>query len=217
MSLRPRRLLGLALLAWLACFQVLRTMGTWTPFAFIGVGLAALGVYSRAVPRASLRPSLASCSLGVLGGAGMVLLTHVIYGWVVALAPAVGVATQQLLQRLDLGGFPAASRATLICVIASCEEILFRGLLPQGSAPPVAGLRRPQPRELSRVAIFTAAYALTTAPLQSSLLMLCALVCGSVWALMRVATGSLVVPILAHAIWDLGVLLIWPLPAGPTG
>jgi membrane protease YdiL (CAAX protease family) len=40
---------------------------------------------------------------------------------------------------------------------------------------------------------------------------LCAFVCGTVWATLRVATGSIVVPILAHVLWDLGVLLVWPL------
>lgn len=207
-----RRLLVLALVAWLACFQVLQTLGTWTPFAFAGLGLAAIALQSRVVSLALLRPSLRACAQGVLGGAVMVLLTHVAYARVVALAPAVGVATRQLFERLYFGGFSAGSRAVLICVIASCEELLFRGLSPPTSALPVTQPRWPARRELPRIFGLTAAYALTTAPLQSGLLMLCALTCGVIWALMRVASGSLVVPILAHAIWDLGVLLIWPLP-----
>jgi len=29
--------------------------------------------------------------------------------------------------------------------------------------------------------------------------------------LLRVATRSLVVPIIAHVVWDLGILVVWPL------
>ncbi len=206
------RLLVVALIGWLACFGVLAVVGTWTPFALLGVSLAAVAVQSRAVSWGLLRPSPRVVALGAIGGTSMVLLTHLAYVTVVKGAPSVGGATRELLTLLNVAGFSPGARALLITVIASCEELLFRGLLPGPALQRATGLRGwPGRDELKRIVVFTVAYALTTAPLGSPLLMLCALVCGGVWASMRVATGSLVVPILAHVIWDLGVLLVWPL------
>jgi len=205
------RLLVLALVGWLACFGVLAAAGTWTPFALLGLSLTAVAVGSRAVSWGLLRPSFRTVALGALGGASMVLVTHLAYVAVVRLAPTVGGATRELLTLLNVAGFSPGARALLITVIAGCEELLFRGLLPGSAAHLARAPRWPARGELRRIVAFTVAYALTTAPLGSPLLMLCAVACGGVWASMRVATGSLVVPILAHIIWDLGVLLVWPL------
>ena len=51
--------------------------------------------------------------------------------------------------------------------------------------------------------------------LGSLLLVVCAFVCAIVWGIMRLASGSLVAPIVAHVLWDLGVLVVWPLATGP--
>jgi membrane protease YdiL (CAAX protease family) len=66
-----------------------------------------------------------------------------------------------------------------------------------------------------QIVAFAAVYALAALPLGSSLLVLCAFLCGVVWGGLRSATGSLVVPILTHVIWDLGVLVVWPLVPSP--
>lgn len=206
------KLTVIALLAWTACFAVLRYTQNWLPFAFVGVLLAVVGIATRAVPRELLRPAPAALTLGALAGGAMVLLTHAAYSLSGALVPAVRPATGELLALLNVVGFTPASRALLIVVIASCEEVLFRG---PGSGV-LAGLTRPHwpvRLELARLLGFSAVYALTTAPLGSPLLVLCALLCGAIWGVLRVATGSLIVPILAHVIWDLGVLSLWPLPA----
>ena len=49
------------------------------------------------------------------------------------------------------------------------------------------------------------------ATLESGLLILCAFGCAVLWGGLRVATRSLVVPIIAHVVWDLGILVVWPL------
>ena len=202
----------LALLSWLACFVVLARLHTWLPFAFVGVCLTMVSLLFRAVPWALLKPSFRNLGLGVAGGVLMVLLTHLAYGWVSVLVPGVRAATQELLALLNVAGFSASARATLIIVIASCEEVLFRGLLPKlALRRELTEVRWPSPAEFTRLLGFALVYALTTAPLGSPLLVLCAFLCGSIWGVMRLATGSLIVPILAHVIWDLGVLLAWPL------
>lgn len=62
-------------------------------------------------------------------------------------------------------------------------------------------------QRLRRIIGFASACALTTAPLGNPLLSVCAFVRGSVWGVMRIEARSLTVPILAHVVWDLGVLL----------
>lgn len=208
------RLALVSVLAWLGCFFVLERRATWTPFAFVGLLLAALSLVLNAVPRSLLRPSRSRVALGLLCGTAMVVLTHLAFTAVTALVPAVRGATRELLALLNVVGFSAGDRAGLIVVIATCEEVLFRGPLPsayraRGDAP----LRWLNRGESARALAFAAVYALTTAPLGSPLLILCAFVCGSAWGVMRLASGSLVVPVLAHAIWDLGVLIVWPLAA----
>ena len=208
-----RRLLTLALFGWLLCFAVLAQLGTWTPFAFTGLLLVTLALQSSAVPLSQFRPSAQSLLIGCGAGGLMVLSTHLAYAWLSGLFPGVRAGTRELLSLLNVVGFSPTARATLIVVIASCEEVLCRGLLP-GSIPSAArGLCAPSAPEFRRVVSYSLVYALTTVPLKSPLLVSCALICGIIWGTLRVGTGSILVPILAHVIWDLGVLLVWPLPS----
>jgi len=210
------RLAPIASIAWLLGFGVLARWGTWLPFAFAGAILTVLMLRTGAVGVETLRPSRRHFAIGVFTGALMVLLTHLAYAAVAALVPSVLPATRELFWLLNVEGFSAPERATLIVVIASCEEVLFRGpLLGSGRAARKFGKWRFERPHLSRVCAWAAAYALTTLPLASPLLTLCAFVCGGIWGVLAVATGSLTVPILVHAIWDLGVLIVWPLTTRP--
>ena len=207
------RLLVFVLFTWTLCFVVLQHLGTWIPFAFVGLVLTIFAVSRRVVPRSLLQPSLARTTVGIAGGALMVVGTHLAYRAIVTFAPQVAGATRQLLVLLNVAGFSPVVRALLIVLIASCEEVLFRGLLPTSATPGSSLPHRPSMRQLAQTVAFAAVYAFTTLPLGSALLLLCAFACGSLWGLMRIATGSLVVPLLAHVVWDLGVLLVWPLAA----
>lgn len=210
-----RALFALALFAWLACFQVLARRATWLPFAFVGPALTLLAFRSRAVPLHLVRPHRADCVAGLLAGALMVILTHVFYVLLAAVLPGVLPATRELFVLLNVVGFSPVQRAVLIVIIASCEEVLFRGpLLESARASADHRPLRAARRELSRIFAFGCAYALTTAPLASPLLVVCAFLCGSLWGAMGIGARSLTVPILAHLTWDLGVLLAWPLPTG---
>lgn len=72
--------MALALLGWLCCFAVLARLGTWTPFAFVGVMLVVPTVRCAAVPLTQFRPSARLVLLGLAAGVLMVLLTHLAYG-----------------------------------------------------------------------------------------------------------------------------------------
>jgi membrane protease YdiL (CAAX protease family) len=208
---QTRWLTAIALVAWLLCFGVLHRFGTWLPFGIVGALLATLAIAIGALPSARLRPSPSLIGIGVLSGSLMVALTHAGYRLAAALLPGVPPATRTLFGLLDAVGLSTLTRSVLVVVIASCEEILFRApLLVTGPATtkragPIAA------HELRRVCAYAALYAITTVPLGSPLLVLCALVCGIIWGILALLTGTLMVPILTHVIWDLGVLLVWPL------
>ena len=207
-------MLALAAAAWLAGFAVLPPLASWTSFAIAGSALTALALVFDADTRALLRPSLLTVALGLGVGLLMAALTHVAFAAVAPLLPQALTATERLFDLLHVGNFTPATRAGLIVIVATCEEVLFRGALagPAGGGddPP---LHRPGRDELLRVVALAAVYALATATLGSSLLVVCAFGCALVWGLLRVATQSLVAPIGAHVVWDLFVLVVWPLVA----
>jgi hypothetical protein len=210
-------MLALAAAAWLAGFAVLPPLGSWTSFAIAGPALTGLALFSDADARALLRPSFLTVALGLGVGLLMAALTHVAFAAVTPLLPQVLTATERLFDLLHVGNFTPAARGGLIVVVASCEEVLFRGALagpPGGRDDPP--LHRPGRDDLLRVVALAAVYALATATLGSSLLVVCAFACAIAWGLLRVATRSLVAPIVAHVVWDLFVLVVWPLVAPGT-
>ncbi len=208
-------MLGLATIAWVLNFVALARLGTWAPFAITGTALVVAALVFGAVPSTQLRPSLGTVGVGLLAGVLMVVLTHGAYTVLALLVPEVRTATSRLRDLVNVGGFSPGARAGLIAVIATSEEVLFRGALPRPHAA-----RRGHPRlgvartDMAQIVIFAAVYALATVALGSLLLVLCAFVCAIVWGILYLASGSLVAPILAHILWDLGVLLVWPLATG---
>jgi len=207
-------MLALAAGSWLAGFAVLPPLASWTSFAIAGPALTALALLSDADTRALLRPSFLTVALGLGVGLLMAALTHLAFATVTPFLPQALTATKRLFDLLHVGHFTPAARAGLIVVVATCEEVIFRGVLagPSGARddPPV---HRPRRDELLRVLFLAAVYALATATLGSSLLVVCAFGCAIVWGLLRVATRSIVAPIVAHVVWDLFVLVVWPLVA----
>ncbi len=207
-------MLALAAAAWLAGFAILPPLASWTSFAIAGPALTALALFSDADTRALLRPSFLTVALGLGVGLLMAALTHVAFAAVTPFLPQALTATERLFDLLHVGNFTPAARAGLIVVVATCEEVIFRGALagPSGGRddPP---LHRPGRDDLLRVVALAAVYALATATLGSSLLVVCAFCCAIVWGLLRVATRSIVAPIVAHVVWDLFVLVVWPLVA----
>lgn len=210
------RLTWIALLAWAVCFWVLQRTGQWLHLAFAGCAIGIVVLITGAVPKALLQPTPRALAVGALSGVLMVVVTHLGYRVVAQLWPDVVPETAALLALLNVVGFSGWARALLIATIASSEELVFRGLLPTSPAPSASASPstrwRPGPRQILVFVGLTVLYALTTAPLGSGLLIGCALVCGLIWGALRLTTGSLIVPILAHLIWDMGVMILWPLP-----
>ena len=206
-------LLALAVAAWLASFTLLVRLGTWAGFTLAGTGLAALSLrFDPGLP-ALLRPSLPKVAIGLLVGAATVVLTHAAYAVVTVPLPEIKTATLGLYALLNGSGFTPVAQGGFVVVVATCEEILFRGGLAgsgQGTGHGcLQGLLNW--RGLRPVLLLAACYAVATLPLGSFLLAVCAFLCGTAWGALRVATRSLVSPIVAHIVWDLAILLAWPL------
>jgi membrane protease YdiL (CAAX protease family) len=184
--------LGAALTPWL---------GVWG-----GVGGAALVVgagFAARYPKV-LRPLCHVQRLAVLQGiaAGIVMIaaTYALFPIVTYLAPEIGVGTRDLYRLFNSG--PAELRLLLPLVILG-EELVWRGVIQS------AVTRRLGPT----VGVLTTAlvYAAAHAPVGAPLLTLVAGCCGIYWGLLRARTGSLIVPLIAHLMWDLVVMLWLPL------
>jgi membrane protease YdiL (CAAX protease family) len=204
-------MLGLAIAAWLLGFVILRDHGTWIPFGFMGPALAALALWSDAPTRGLLRPSFAQTGVGIAAGLLMVALTHAAYALAAPLLGAASAETIRLYELFRMSEVPSAARAALLVLIASSEEVLFRGALLDRPAGLVQEGRLRRRGDLPRVLASAAGYTLAMSSLGSGLLMVCAFGCAVLWGGLRVATRSLVAPIIAHVVWDLGVLVVWPL------
>ena len=205
-------MLGFAVAAWLVGFAILLRLGTWTLFALTGPALAALALWSDAATRALLRPSFRKAGVGLAAGLLMVVLTHAAFAFVAPLLSEARTATARLFELLNVSGFSPAARVGFIVAIASSEEVIFRGALMGPPARRQEGLfHRVDRDDLLRVLALAVAYALAMATLESGLLIVCAFGCAVLWGGLRVATRSLVVPIIAHVVWDLGILVVWPL------
>lgn len=204
--------LGLGLAAWLVSFTLLARSGSWAPFALAGAALGIAAILSGRETRALLRPTFATAAAGLGAGLLQVALTHAGFALASSASPALRAAAGRLFVLLEVGGYAPGARAALIVLIASCEELVFRGALLGPARRRAQRLwRRVGGEDLLRVAGLAAAYGLAMATLGSGLLLVVAFACGLAWGWLRVGTRSLVPPILAHVVWDLGVLVVWPL------
>ena len=205
--------MGLAMLAWIACFVGLRAHGAWWQFAVVGALLAGFATWRDARTRAMLRVTWRHVALGCAVGLAMAAATHVGYRVLAQASPGFQHATSSLFVALQVSGYATTTMAGLIVVVAASEEFIFRGVVLERGTEAPQGLSRHR-APFARVAIWAGIYALTTLPLGSALLMACAFGCGLIWGVLRLATGSLVAAMLAHVLWDLGVLVVWPLHSG---
>jgi hypothetical protein len=178
-------------------------LGLWAGTSVAGaVGLGAAMWHALPGLAELLRPTLRSAGLGVLGGAVMALLTHLLYPLAVAMIPDVADQALVLYHRLDSPpGRVAAIPIVLLVVMA--EELVWRGIA-------YAQLRRHLGRPAA-VAVATLIYAVPQLASGTWLLPALALTCGAVWTTQRAVSGNLVVPLLTHFTWNLLVMVAFPL------
>jgi membrane protease YdiL (CAAX protease family) len=124
----------------------------------------------------------------------------VLFPLVLRCVPAVGPQTAALYAAF--GRATPLKLAMMLLVIVG-EEGVWRGAVQQR----LAGYLGRWPA----VAVTAVLYAIAHLPVGSPLLAVVALCCGLYWSHLAAWTGSLLCPLLTHAIWDVAVLVVWPL------
>jgi uncharacterized protein len=147
-----------------------------------------------------LRASRRALLTGLAVGVAMTLATYPTYALLRSFVPELESQVAAL--------YTAAHRTTLaealpwVLAIIVAEEVLWRGAL-------LYVLERRVPPALA-MAISVATYAAAQFGTGSWIVMLLALVCGTLWTLQRHFTRSLLSPLLAHLIWTPTVILFYP-------
>jgi membrane protease YdiL (CAAX protease family) len=204
----PRLDLPIAVAAWLLGFLWVGLRGEWAPLALLALVAAARLVAFDPETRRLLRPSAAGLALGGAGAVGLIAATYVLYLPLSAMFPGLPGATRDLYAVLNAAGYSPASLGATVLVVSVCEEVTWRGRTLSGTG---TRWRRLDGRAAGRVALLALLYGASS--LSSGSVVLCALAagCGLAWGLLRVVGGSLWAAVVAHAAWDLAVLVWWPI------
>jgi membrane protease YdiL (CAAX protease family) len=204
----PRLDLPLAVAAWLLGFLWIGLRGSWAVLVVLALLVAARLVVGDPETRRLLRPSRGGFALGLVGAALLVGATYGLYGSISRLLPGLPGTTRGLYGLLNSAGYPPSGLALLVLVMSFAEEVAWRGRALSGAT---AAAPRLGAGALVWVVVVGLLYG--AASLTSGSLVLFALSagCGIAWGLLRVAGRSLWPAIVAHALWDLTVLVGWPL------
>jgi len=89
-----------------------------------------------------------------------------------------------------------------------CEEVTWHGRTLSAAASGRGRVDGPATWRVARVALLYGASSLTSG---SVVLFALSTGCGLAWGLLRVGGGSLWPAVVAHAAWDLAVLVWWPI------
>ena len=202
--MRQPALALVCVVAWAAAAASSARLGIWIGLGGCAVGLGVLvWTIDRATLRAELQPTVRLVLVGAVVGLAMSAATHLLYPPIARAAPFVAGDTARLYAAFRATSLPVA--ALVLAPVVLGEELVWRGVV-QGVL-----VHRSGPR--AGVGLAALVYALAHAPVGSALLVVVALACGIVWGALRAATGSLVPSLVAHVLWDVLVLLAWPLDA----
>ncbi len=184
--------LVLAAVAWGALFGLGRA-AFWSRATVAGLAIGLYGVVAqRATIGDLLRPTVVDVAIGV-AGAG------VLYGvfWVGDAVlrrwfPASATQVDDLYRVRATGTSRHLPMSAVLLIVGPCEELFWRGFV-QGRAG---------------FALALVAYAAVHVWERKAVLVLAALVGGAFWGALFAWRGTLVAPIVSHALWDLAVV-VW--------
>ena len=194
MSLTVAFGIAIAALAWGALFGLGRT-AFWTRAVAAG---SAIGLYAILAQRSALgellRPTIVDVAIGV--AAAIVLYgvfwvgDRVLRRWLPESAAQVDALYQvRSVPRSDRLPIPA-----VLLLIGPSEELFWRGLV----------------QARAGFAIALAGYAAVHLWERKAVLVLAAMVGGAFWGALFAWRGTLVAPIVSHALWDLAVIVWFP-------
>jgi membrane protease YdiL (CAAX protease family) len=204
--MQHRRLLivaGFATLAMALTMFTRDTLNVWLSTGLMSgfVLLLGFGVHGTALWRLSAL-SWPGAAIGLGTGLLMAVLTKIFYTLGVAWIPQMHPAVAELYTYLAEPPGALAALPILVLVVMA-EEYLWRGLL--------IDALRPLNHVMAVVLCSALIYALPHLAGRSLILFVVALVCGTIWGLLRVATKSVLVPVLSHLSWNLHIFVFFPL------
>lgn len=202
--------LVLAAGTWTLSFFILRRFGTWLPFTLCASTLALWTLRRNPGLRAELTPTRFTLGAGLLGAAAMIAVTFLAWQPLVRSSAPTARGIELLYALLQARHYPPALLVALLVPTTLSEEVVFRGRF-FARADGRAGFRWPRRGEWLRLAVGSLAYAACHLASANLALVLIALLCGLYWGFLRLVSGSLVPSMIAHALWDLAILVVWPL------
>lgn len=203
--LSPAASLGLVValtLAWGVLMSRFEQGGVyWTMGVYALAVAAVLGFVYGPRLRRLFRPSARDVALGVSVGAGMTLATYPAYALALRLFP--GLESRVVALYAESRQEALVVALAWVVVILVVEELLFRAAwieaLRSYVSPPVAA------------ALSLSLYAIAQLGSGSAIVGLLALCCGGLWTVLRMWSGSLWPPVLAHMIWTPIVIILYPI------
>ncbi len=162
----------------------------WRRAAVAGPVIGAYGVVAQRHRLGDLlEPSVLEVAVGVAGAAALYGVFLVGDRVLAVVAPALGDQVSALY------GVQSGTVPAVLAVVGACEELFWRGFV--------------QPRAGFVAAL--AAYGAVHLWERKPVLVLAALVGGAFWGALYVWRGSLTAPLVSHVLWDLAIVVWFPL------
>lgn len=194
--------LALALACWTAIFG-LKLINFWLGMSLAALGLTLLSVFWAGLPIKRREINLKNTAVGLASAA-------LLYG-IFALGRHVSLAilpfaSEQIgsIYTIEHQADRLIIALVLLFLTSPCEEIFWRGFLQRWSVKRFGSVRG-----LLLASLCYAAVHLTSG---NFMLMGAALTAGLFWGSMYQRTGSLYTCIVSHAVWTVGIFLLFPMP-----
>jgi uncharacterized protein len=194
-------LLGGLIVGWFLLIQYFEEGDVYSvmgPYACV-VCLVSFLTFPRAITT-WLRPTPRAITIGLGAGIAMTALTYPVFQVTSALVPGLDAQVQSLYTGARSTTLARALSWTVAIMFA--EELLFRGTFPEALRPWIS--------EYNAYGVSLILYALAQGGTGSWIVMAMALVCGTIWTVLRAYTGTLVAPLIAHFLWTPTVIFLYP-------
>ena len=166
-----------------------------------GFSILLIRLLSRVKATERWAASWRSAVLGVAVGVAMAGATWLLYPISIELVPSIAVEVPKLYALLRQPPGTVSTFPVLVLVVTA-EELVWRGL--------AIDVFSRYANQSGAVLLAALLYTLPQIAFRSPLLVFVAFLCGVVWGVLRARTDGLTASLLAHLIWDILVLVLFP-------